>query len=224
MPAVRRELTRRQAVLTRISSRGLSGLCLTLLLIAAVIAVQPSPQDRSDGFWGAMLVQGIQRENYQSLADMQDAAEATILGRITGVQAGRVITDPNEPRDSVLYLTAEVAIERVLSGSIQPGHEGRLQLEVMLPDEALLDRLVAEFPTERAIMFVRNKGSEVAELGFPADVQAMERDYYRLVRTEAIMREFNGLIRVAVDTTSPFLQALDGRSFQELINTLQAAE
>jgi hypothetical protein len=188
-----------------------------------MLAVQPSPQDRSDAFWGAMLVQGIQRENYRSLADMQDAAEATILGRITGVQPGRVFSDPEELRDSVLYLTAEVAIKRVLSGSIQSAHEGMLQLEVLLPDEKLLSRLIAEFPTERAIMFVRNKGSEVAELGFPASVQATERDYYRLVRTEAIVRDFDGIIRVAVDTTSPFLQELEGRSFEELINTLQAA-
>lgn len=138
------------------------------------------------------------------------------------MEPGRVVTDPNVPQDSVFYVTAAVAVERVLFGSLQAGHEVTLQLEILVPDETLIAGLVAEFPRERAILFLRNKGTEVAELGFPAEVQAAERKYYRLVRTEAILREFNGRIRIAVDTSSPFLADLEDESFAELVELVQA--
>ena len=69
----------------------------------------------------------------------------------------------------------------------------RPRVEIMLGPGDAIYTLESMLPTERAIYFLRNKGLDVAGRGAPATIQRQEAPFFRLVNSEGVIRDIDGL-------------------------------
>lgn len=192
---------------------GLASVIVAVLLTLKVRSVAPPAEPGP--FWTGLSVVASDRESYTSLEEMAAASDSVVVATIERAEAGRVFGDhpaghPDPDAGLVHYVSVTLRVGEVVHGSTLP--PGAI-VEFILPDPTLAPALGQQLPTDRAIYFLRSKELEARSLGLPLEIQQRELLYYRLVTTEALIRDLNGSARL-VRPETPFLVALDGTPFE----------
>lgn len=201
---------------------------VTVILLASLTAAVASADRRtqsrmesSDAFWASLRFEGVEAEHYVSLQDMSRSAELVVTATIEDVIPSRAVggkADAEIVRFAVILLNVQAVI-RDHSQAIGP-----LKLEVTVPGGAdAIDRLRATMPTEQSLYFLRNKGSEVASWGWPADAVAHERAFYRLVSMQGVIHNNLGTAVAPVGADEEFLIRLTGQAFDDVLRAVEDA-
>jgi hypothetical protein len=171
--------------------------------------------------WDAASVDATEIESYTSLNEMAAAADAVVRGRIVDVAPGRVFgSDSAVP---LHYAAATLRVDEVLRGSLPAADAEQLTLEIPLFDgPAAIDGLRAA-AWEESIFFLRNKGVSAREARAPIGVQRTEAQFYRLVVFRAVIVNQGGLATVPAGEGHPFLSALDGFPFVDVVELVRDA-
>jgi hypothetical protein len=157
-------------------------------------------------------------ESYSSLTDMEQSADAVVVGRIVDVREGRQwVANASEVDDLVFgemaiarFANVTISVEEIIGGTLLPIGE-TVSLEIFLPEDGLIPSLQQTLPLERAVFFLRNKG--------PSD----STKYYTLVNdTQGLVREFAGVSHT-MDVHDAMLHEIEGKPFTTLLATLRSA-
>jgi hypothetical protein len=161
--------------------------------------------------WTGTL-QATELDAPSSLTDLVQRSDAVVRGRIVEVRPGRVFGDP---ASALHYAAATLQVDELLAGATT---SRTLTLEIPLFDgPSSIDRLPA---WGEAIFFLRNKGESARIAGMPADVQAAEAPFHRLVSFSSIIVDHDG--RALVDTEAPFAAEVAGLSFPDLVDRVRS--
>lgn len=201
----------------------LTAACLALVSAGAIsngTSIRPQ-QTRSDNFWRLLSVSTLEVEHYDSLDAMTSGSEAVVLGKIVGVSLSRTFGGPEDAE--LIHLAAlEVSASRVLAGRLT-STAMTIVVEVTVPGGRNIEDLQATIPTEEAIYFLRNKGTEASDLGFsPEEIEA-EAPYYRLVSSQGLIRNLEGAALPPEAAEDPFLVDIRGARFSEVTSKVLGA-
>lgn len=206
-------LTRRSTRLTLFT-----GLILTVATVGLLwnqAGAASKPYESSDRFWRLLAFEGVEAEHYKSLDGMRVGAEVVVLGTITDVDSSREFGGVSDA-EPVRLAALTVNVEEVLSGRLA-SNEASILLEVTLPGARSISELTSLMPRERAVFFLRNKGTEVSGWGWPPDRIEAERPFYRLASSQGLLREFDNVVRPPEGAEDDFLAALAGRPFGDVV-------
>jgi hypothetical protein len=176
---------------------------------------QPS---HSDGFWSHFSPPGREAENFDSLRESVDAADAVVVGRIESLGPGRVIGDPASEY-ATYFVVATIAVDSIVHGSVESRTVALELVQFSPPD---VEALRSKLPQEDAVFILRNKGTEAAFLGLPESVQETERAYYRLINSQSLFRNVAGKVRTAVGASDEYVVSLRGTSFMQLVDLIRS--
>jgi hypothetical protein len=201
-----------------------------ILVVFAVVAVtlaisvhngsSAESEAASDRFWGHFRVTGSPVEHYDDLVDLARSSDTVVLGRISGVEPGR--TFGSEDSGFVHYASAIVVIDETIASSIPL--DDMLVLELMVGGGG--ERLVLdprEVPDEQVLLFLRNKGREASMLGWSAQAQRQEAQYFRRAVSEGVFRNKDGDVSLLGEYEHRYVREWQGRSFEELLAFVRAA-
>jgi hypothetical protein len=147
---------------------------------------------RSDKFWAHVTYRGSQIESCPTAREMLADADAVVVGKFVAMEPGRVIGEP-EIDDAAYYLAGTFEIDEVIhqraneDDGLDRGKS--IVLETFSFEGHLVDQLARSFPTERTLVFLRNKGVSAERIGLPPSVVAAESAYYRAMCEEGIVRD-----------------------------------
>jgi hypothetical protein len=183
--------------------------------------------ERSDVFWNSVRVNAIESEHYDTLAALTRSADAVVLGRVVAARPGRVVHDRGaeaegvDPRQAdVFFLNLTVSVDEVLAGR-SPGD--RVTVEILVPNVELFGSLTKEYPSERAIFFLRDVALAAQLHGQPAGVVESLGGLYRLCTQDALVRDSNGLVHALDFGETEFLNDLGGTSFGAIVAEVRKA-
>lgn len=131
-----------------------------------------------------------------------------------GLRPGRTFGTDSETLAQTALLSLRV--DRTISGSATDS----VALEILVASDDAIDRLSTLKPDESGLYFLRNKGSEVRSLGLPEDLAVRESEYYRLLFSEAVFRNFSGSVAVKPGAESG-LRRNEGVAFNDLLGTVE---
>jgi len=164
--------------------------------------------------WAGTL-EATEVEQAASLEDLVRSADAVVRGEITAVALGRSF---GEPGKELHYASATVRVDGVVAGSLPSRDARELTLEIPLFDGPAS---IAQLPTwGEAVFLLRNKATSAREADLPADRQAEESRFYRLLSFTSLVVEDGG--RALTDPDAPLLSGLAGRPFDEVVERLRA--
>lgn len=177
--------------------------------------------ERSDVFWNSLRVNAIESEHYDSLTSLTQAADAVVLGRLVAARPGRVVHDRGaeaqgvDPRlADVFFLNLTLSVDDVLAGQ-SPGDQ--VTVEILVPNADLFASLTKDYPSERAIFFLRDVAKSAQLHGQPVDVVDGLRGLYRLCTQDAVVRESGGVVHELDFGETEFLNELGGRPFDAVV-------
>ncbi|HEX7196339.1 MAG TPA: hypothetical protein VF364_05845, partial [Candidatus Limnocylindria bacterium] len=163
-------------------------------------------------------VLAMEVEQFGSLAEMADGADAVVLGRIVAITPGRSFGGASG--HPLRYASVRVQVDDLLAGGLPAAHAQSVILEVPLFGGA--PEIGPGSASARGVFFLRSKATSAADAGLPAEVQDRESAYYRLVVLNAAVLDDHGTAAVA-DGDHAFLEALDGLRFEEVVLTVERA-
>jgi hypothetical protein len=151
---------------------------------------------------------------------MAAAANAVVLGRITGVMEGRVFGTPEYP---VYAPQAIVAVTRLLAGEI-PDDEASLILEFATLERPNVASLSDLLVGTDALFFLRNKGVQAQLNGLASQVQQRERRFHRVVNSLGMMIQgADGIILpLSWEEASAIRSQVDGKSIDDIVELVEA--
>lgn len=177
--------------------------------------------ERSAHFWSSVTYRGAQIEAFHEAEEMFLASDLVVVGRIVSMVPGRVLGDPGAG-DAAHYLTGKLEVEEVIRGQSGADAElAALTLEVFTFDADHVVSLAESFPTERALFFLRNKGTTAAKLGWSDEVVVAESKYHRLIATSGLIRDLAGGPSPIVPLEDRML-GLSGATFDDVVRTVKA--
>jgi hypothetical protein len=195
------------------------------LVTLGMVAGSVEPSDRrvaSDRFWAALSVAAVEVEHYDSLETLSRGSEVIVRGTLEGISPSRSFGGPSDA-EPVHFATLTIHVSGVLAGRLVNTDEATV-LEVVVPGgPAAIGALRGSVPTEEAVFFLRNKGTEVADWGWSNERVAVERQFYRLVNSQAMLRNFDGRVAAPFGVEEDFLKALDGQPFADLLAAVKDA-
>lgn len=130
-------------------------------------------------FWNGLRFDGDEVEQYSTLTEMTEAADAVVVGHYTSFAMGRqILGDERAPQGSVSMLTGMFEVSETLAGSIR---EPIIPIEFVLVErgEPVAEtgaRLSESFPDGDLVVFLRAKGGN-------------EEGYFRLVNSTGLWTE-----------------------------------
>ncbi|MDG4824013.1 hypothetical protein O7635_19330 [Asanoa sp. WMMD1127] len=156
----------------RIRAASLTALLTVTLFVGAVgcasddsAGALSNSGDASERFWETFRITGDEVEPYAPMGSMVMSADATVLGRFSGV--GKMRTVSAEAGDSVHYLAVNLSVSRQLAGGRIPSP---VPVEFMIsaqqgagPDDAVKE-VSASLPQGEMVVFLRHKGGAEAGL------------------------------------------------------------
>lgn len=179
------------------------------------------PQTRSDSFWRLLSINTLEVEHYDSLDSMTSGSEAVVLGKIVGVSLSRAFGG-QEDAEPIRLAALEVSVSRILAGRLTKAAT-TIAVEVTIPGGRNIEDLQAAIPTEEAMYFLRNKGTEASDLGFTPEEIEVEAPYYRLVSSQGQIRNLGGAALPPEAAEDSFLVDLRGTPFSEVTSQVLVA-
>lgn len=174
---------------------------------------------RSDAFWSLLASGGIPVEHYDSLSELNMAADLVVVASPVAAREGRSVCEPDGTSCSYF---AEVELE-IIERLAGPAPDGPLVIEFQVGSR--IDEIIAELngylPDERVLFFLRDLDLEAQSLDLPAEhIETVEGKYRRCVPQGAI-RDDNGTARPMPYTSLDYLLAVDGRPFERVVDSVR---
>lgn len=147
---------------------------------------------RSDNFWAYVTYRGAQIDSCPSAREMLEDADAVVVGRFVAMEPGRVMGEP-ENDNAAYYLDGTFEIAELIfqntnnTEKLDPGNT--IRLETFTFEASKVKELAGSYPTERTLVFLRNKGVSAERIGLARSVVAAESDYYRAMCAEGVVRD-----------------------------------
>lgn len=199
-------------------------------------AVRPSPaptatQSAAERFWSELGLEAS-GPRYGSLAEIGAASDAVVVGRVTGVRFAYEQRDlgaeaAGQPRAgaSVYYGEITLAVEDVLAGTLLEPGVVRLIVIVGSPDMVGDVRELLPPSPERVVLFL------VDPLRLFGDRLDLDPGLREAVRgkhiptnvDQSVIIEVGGRVAPPPHGPTPFLVALAGRPFDEVVEAVRAA-
>lgn len=153
-----------------------------------------------------------------TVAELLDASDAVVHGRVVAVELGRSFGPPSRP---LAYASVTVAVRELLVGDLPASHRHSLVLEVPLFDGAAsLARLEGDLAGADRILFLRNKGASARDAGLPEEAVAADAGFYRLAAFDAELAIERGAVR-GVGEEASVLDAFDGAPLDAVLRQLR---
>lgn len=187
---------------------------------AVLVGVGTGPSDlqRSDAFWRALEITGLDAERYENIGQLYRASDLVVVARIVDFRLGRQVVDrqaieagapANEA--TVSFGDALIEVETTLSSS--SARAGTLMtVQFLLPDVARLDRARSTLPNERAVFFLRDMWEKAKAAGYSNIVLEDLEGVFDLVVSASVIRDIDG-VATSIAGAPPYVSALDGISF-----------
>jgi hypothetical protein len=171
----------------------------------------------SDHFWDALHIHAGEVEHYASWQTIVPTADIVVVGTIEAASYGR--RRGSDSDGWAHYANLTVYSYEVLAGAerVPPGG---IQVEMLLPSRTALMTIERSEPSERVVLFLRDKHAEAKRLGLPPDQVALEEGYFRLVQQEAVVREIDGKVRLRSPDTGVYGDWA-GQAFEEFIDAVR---
>jgi len=182
--------------------------------------VSASPYTPVD-FWAGVAPGGFNDEHYDSLDQMTKAADLVMVGTVTQIRQDPSRHTGLSPSDGA-FAQLDFNVEEVLSGAPQVSSSGAIIVELFMTDPGQYDRFSAGLPTERVLIFLRNKAVEAKQNGWPDEGPDTGHLYYRVVSDQGIVRDVDGLA-VAPDDEGGFLSDINLKTFDEVVAAIRGA-
>lgn len=132
----------------------------------------------------------------------------------------RVFGDPQND-DAAYYVEGTLNIEDVIyDRSPESPLLSALRVESVTFEEVLLSALVASYPQERAIYFLRNNAVTALMAGKPVEDQKSEQQYWHVITSEGVLRDFGGIVKPAAGH-SVFIRELENSAFDSVVSELR---
>jgi hypothetical protein len=183
----------------------------------------PSPEEAaSDAWWYWLGFGGLWGLSFDSLQELAKGADAVVIARIVQAGPGPVEGQigPDGWDDRVFYTSATIEIERVISGHVP---SARVTMHFLSPNPARFADQLRAYPKERAIFFITDLYRTLTEdYGNPPGPELERvRGIYVWTIPGAVVRDLGGIARPLLQLTGqPYLVALDGRAFDEVVSTI----
>lgn len=190
---------------------------------AGYVTMSPShsltPVERSDLFWG-LLAQGSEGEvQWETLAEVIDASDLVVRGRVADVRLGRTVTYP-----SIQFVIAKVLVEEVFKGVPETQTEGSIDIEYWLDLDATLADLKAVVPDDEATFFLFNQGRMADRAGMPEEVEDYRYTYTEVNGDQGTIREIEGRVSpIHRSQLGLFPDEYDGRPYEQLLTDIRRA-
>lgn len=190
------------------------------------VPVGQSEHERSDRFWRSVSFVASGPE-YESFDALMAAGDAVLLGTLLTLDEGRSFGEPRDgvsrPRERMTFMAvAKLQIDEIIYQ--RPGVDlGRsLDLEIMVQSDRDIPDLQRSLPVERAVYFVYSKGLAAEERGLPRSSQVESSQYFGFTSSsQGLVREIDGRAHGPIGSDSPFLAAVEGESFQQVLGFLR---
>lgn len=192
---------------------------VAVIAIASVAENRQAEMQRSDHYWTAVTYAGTEHEFFEDAKDMFASADLVVVGRLSGMVPGRVFGEP-ELDDAAYYMAGALEIEEIIKGGENLRQQG-LTLETFTFERSAVDHLVATYPTERGLFFLRNKGTTARLLDLAPQIVAEESKYYRLVATRGLVRDL-GAGPSQIGARDEYLPELAQGSFADVVRRVRA--
>lgn len=186
-------------------------------------SIAPAPTERSvqqlsDIFWSELVSSGIPAESYDSLRELNLAADVVVVATIAESMAGRSSCEP-DGSDCTHFIDVALSVEDVIRGELP---DGPLLMEKAIGgEEALSAALAVAVPEERALFFLRDQDENGRRLGWPPELIREVEGLYRWCVPQGVLREVAGITRALPSTEQPYLLRLDGEPFEEVVSGLR---
>lgn len=195
------------------------GIAVGILFVSAIPVDQTS---RSNAYWAMLGYRGVLVDTYESLPDFVHDSDLVIIGHITGARPGRILGDLTND-DAAYYIENDLAIDRVIfdrTGDTIP--PPTLTFETHTFEPALVPVLVAEYPRERAVFFLRSNAEGARRAGHSKTEQMAEAPYWHVVNPEGVLRDLPGGTE-PVSAESAFIREFRSMDFGEVVRALENA-
>jgi len=186
---------------------------------------------RSDAerFWASLGLEAA-GPRYGSLAELGAASDAVIVGRATGVRfsyeqrdLGAEAGGQSRETASVYYGEITLAVEDVLAGTLLEPGAVRLSVVIGGPDMVKdLQELLPSGPG-RVVVFLADPLRMFGDLLDPAVREAVRGQYILTNVDQSVVIEVGGRVAPPPYSLDPFLIALTGRPFDEMVEEVRAA-
>lgn len=177
------------------------------IVVALLSACAPAPATTdATSFWESLQIYGDEVEGFDSLDQMAASADAVVIGHFVSMELSRYI-EGNMAGDLVGLAGITVAVDELLSGAAP----NSVLLEFLVPTTrdsltregiaAAVVSMAAQLPTERMVLFLRNKAGE-------------ESAYHRLVNSLGLWTDAGGVLtaplHVPVEGVVPYVDDIAG--------------
>ena len=178
----------------------------------ALFALSPSAatSPRGDEFWNALWTNGTY-DTYEDAKSLVSAADAVVVGHITGVSLSREVNAvPEWGDDGILtFARVDVRISQVLSGTVATRDDQVLTWEAFVPTPGGLDQMKAALPDDEVMLFLKVKPESKETL-------------YDTVNPEAYFVNADGVVKPPVGEPREWAAALAGQPFTLLVDEIAA--
>lgn len=170
------------------------------------VSQQAIVKDGTDeAFWDTLRIKAFEAEKYETLAEMGEAADVVVIGRLTDFRANRQFQG-DASQDVITYAAVDVKIEKVVRGEA-PG--STITLEFMLPAPpkrvpAVVEAQRERMPKGKTVMFLRHKRGEG------------ESGLYRLVNSYGLWISDRGELRSPLAETPSYPDAVSSSYTENL--------
>lgn len=198
----------------------------------AANATSPPVETFSAGEFWARAVSGDPGViDYGSLREMATMADVTVVATPTSIVKGRDVPGDDTGGEFGYFATVFLDVEEVVAGTIVQGDPHALKMEVFLGagDPKRNDytvafvRYAASLPSERALLFLTNKGNLFKRIGLQANAPGGGYDYYMIASDQAYVRDVEGVADLG-QAAPKWLADLRGDPFTDVVADVKALD
>jgi hypothetical protein len=160
-------------------------------------------------------------ETFKTLEEMVYLSDAVVVGRYADMRPTRVFGDPSV-ENAAYYVEGTLVVEEILyvNPELQASLSDRLRVESVTFERYEVDGLVANYPRERAVYFLRNNATTARMAERPVPEQTEEAAYWHVVTGDGVLRDFGGKTSPLTSHTQ-YLAALAEVPFDDVLATLR---
>jgi hypothetical protein len=175
-------------------------------------------------FWERAVSGDPEAIDFGSLRGMISAVDVIVVATPTRMVKGRDVIG-NAEGDTGFFATMFVSVDEILGGRIVEGDGKELKVELFMGAadptqndyQVTFARYAASLPSERAALFLTNKGKYFERHGLQADDPGGGFDYYMLASGQSYIRDVVGKAEPWSGGPS-WLESLHGQSFADVVS------
>jgi len=189
---------------------------LLILMGALVLAHGDNDTPAPPSFWSLITPVVAEVDPPATVDDIAPRSDAIVVAHISGVRAGRDAKGffdptppvPGAPLPQTTFV--DLAVDRVVAGSISPNQTLTLEMLAAPPAPRTLDDVRALIPSGQMLFFLTNNGKRARHDGFASVIEPIEDSLWSLASQKAIVGQGPAGLYEVLDPNEldvPFLQS-----------------